>query len=56
MAVALAAALLALSLGLLAAALAGRVPTAGLRVGVILSGGNVDLAAAAELFRTDPEP
>ena len=40
----------------LAAALAGRVPTAGLRVGVILSGGNVDLAAAAELFRTDPEP
>jgi len=35
----------------LAAALAGRVETAGKRVGVILSGGNVDLAAAGELFR-----
>jgi len=35
----------------LAAALAGRVETAGLRVGVILSGGNVDLVAAGELFR-----
>jgi threonine dehydratase len=31
----------------LAAALCGRVPVAGKRVGVILSGGNVDLAAAA---------
>jgi threonine dehydratase len=39
----------------LAAALAGRVETAGLRVGVILSGGNVDLVAAGELFRTFPE-
>jgi threonine dehydratase len=35
----------------LAAALACRVETAGKRVGVILSGGNVDLAAAGELFR-----
>jgi threo-3-hydroxy-L-aspartate ammonia-lyase len=35
----------------LAAALAGRVEPAGLRVGVILSGGNVDLVAAGELFR-----
>lgn len=34
----------------LAAAFAGRVPLAGLRVGVILSGGNVDLAAAAEML------
>jgi threonine dehydratase len=34
----------------LAAAISGRVPVAGLRVGVILSGGNVDLASAAELF------
>jgi threonine dehydratase len=39
----------------LAAALAGRVDTAGRRVGVILSGGNVDLVAAGELFRTFPE-
>jgi threonine dehydratase len=39
----------------LAAALAGRVETAGLRVGVILSGGNVDLVAAGELFRSFPE-
>jgi threonine dehydratase len=39
----------------LAAALAGRVATAGRRVGVILSGGNVDLAAAGDLFRTFPE-
>jgi threonine dehydratase len=38
------------SLGL-AAALAGRVDVAGMRVGVILSGGNVDLEAALELFR-----
>lgn len=36
----------------LAAALAGRVDVAGKRVGVILSGGNVDLEAALELFRT----
>jgi threonine dehydratase len=35
----------------LAAALAGRVDVAGKRVGVILSGGNVDLDAALELFR-----
>jgi len=39
----------------LAAALAGRVEIRGLRVGVILSGGNVDLAAAGELFRTYAE-
>jgi threonine dehydratase len=41
----------------LAAALAGRVPGAGLRVGVILSGGNVDLGAVsarlAELAERD---
>jgi threonine dehydratase len=37
----------------LAAALCGRVETDGRRVGVILSGGNVDLAAAGELFRRD---
>ena len=36
----------------LAAALGGRVEVAGKRVGVILSGGNVDLEAALELFRT----
>lgn len=35
----------------LAAALSGRVDVAGKRVGVILSGGNVDLGAALELFR-----
>jgi threonine dehydratase len=35
----------------LAAALAGRVEVEGKRVGVILSGGNVDLASALELFR-----
>ncbi len=35
----------------LAAALRGRVEIAGKRVGVILSGGNVDLAYALELFR-----
>lgn len=34
----------------LAAARTGRVPVSGLRVGVILSGGNVDLAAAGALF------
>jgi threonine dehydratase len=34
----------------LAAAFAGTVPVAGLRVGVILSGGNVDLAEAGKLF------
>jgi threonine dehydratase len=34
----------------LAAALTGRVEVAGRRVGVILSGGNVDLAYALELF------
>jgi threonine dehydratase len=35
----------------LAALLAGRVPCAGTRVGVILSGGNVDLAQALEWYR-----
>ena len=35
----------------LAAALGGRVDVAGKRVGVILSGGNVDLAYALDLFR-----
>jgi threonine dehydratase len=35
----------------LAAALAGRVEVAGRRVGVVLSGGNVDLEAALEMFR-----
>jgi threonine dehydratase len=34
----------------LAAAMAGRVDVAGRRVGVIVSGGNVDLAYALELF------
>lgn len=38
----------------LAAALCGRVETAGRRVAVILSGGNVDLVAAGELFRSFP--
>ena len=38
----------------LAAALRGKVPVAGKRVGVILSGGNVDLVAALELFKTLP--
>jgi threonine dehydratase len=38
----------------LAALLAGRVPCAGKRVGVILSGGNLDLAQALEWFRADP--
>jgi threonine dehydratase len=40
----------------LAAALAGRVEVAGLSVGVILSGGNVDLARALELFSRLPGP
>jgi threonine dehydratase len=35
----------------LAAALCGRTPVVGRRVGVILSGGNVDLAQALELLR-----
>jgi threonine dehydratase len=35
----------------LAALLAGRVPCAGQRVGVILSGGNVEPAQALEWFR-----
>jgi len=38
----------------LAALLAGRVPCAGKRVGVILSGGNLDLAQALEWFRGGP--
>ncbi len=38
----------------LAAALAGKVDVQGRRVGVILSGGNVDLAYAAELFARLP--
>jgi threonine dehydratase len=36
----------------LAAALRERVPIRGKRVGVVLSGGNVDLVAALELFRS----
>jgi threonine dehydratase len=36
----------------LAAVFGGAVAVAGRRVGVILSGGNVDLAAALELFGT----
>jgi threonine dehydratase len=39
----------------LAAALSGRVDLSGKRVGVILSGGNVDLAGALELFRAGAE-
>jgi threonine dehydratase len=39
----------------LAAALSARVNVAGKRVGVIVSGGNVDLAYALELFRRVPE-
>jgi threonine dehydratase len=39
----------------LAAALRGKVAVAGKSVGVILSGGNVDLAYALELFRRVPE-
>lgn len=38
----------------LAAALASRVETAGRRIGVILSGGNVDLETALELFQRFP--
>lgn len=38
----------------LAAAMAGRVDVAGRRVGIILSGGNVDLGYAAELMRALP--
>ena len=38
----------------LAAALRGKVPVAGKRVGVILSGGNVDLVAALEWFKALP--
>jgi len=38
----------------LAAALRGRVAVAGKRVGVMLSGGNVDLVAALELFKDEP--
>ena len=38
----------------LAAAFRGRVDVAGRRVGVILSGGNVDLAYALELFASAP--
>jgi threonine dehydratase len=38
----------------LAAALRGKVEVAGRRVGVILSGGNVDLGHALDLFRTLP--
>lgn len=38
----------------LAAALRGKIKVAGKRVGVILSGGNVDLVAALELFRGLP--
>jgi threonine dehydratase len=39
----------------LAALLRGHLQFPGKRVGVILSGGNIDLAAAAELFRNYPE-
>jgi threonine dehydratase len=39
----------------LAALMSGRVSFPGRRVGVILSGGNIDLPAAAELFRRFPE-
>lgn len=39
----------------LAAAFRGRLDVAGLRVGVIVSGGNVDLAHALELFARAPE-
>jgi threonine dehydratase len=38
----------------LAAALAGKVDVAGRRVGVIVSGGNVDLEAVLALFRDAP--
>jgi threonine dehydratase len=39
----------------LAAALSGRVDVRDRRAGVILSGGNVDLASALEWFRATPE-
>jgi threonine dehydratase len=39
----------------LAAAMTGRVDVAGRRVGVLVSGGNVDMAYALELFKTVPE-
>ena len=39
----------------LAAALHGKVEVAGRRVGVVLTGGNVDLAQALELFRSVPD-
>jgi threo-3-hydroxy-L-aspartate ammonia-lyase len=39
----------------LAAAYRGKIDVAGKRVGVLLSGGNVDLVAALELFRVTPE-
>ena len=39
----------------LAAAYRGRVPVVGRRVGAILSGGNVDLVAALEMFKALPE-
>jgi threonine dehydratase len=39
----------------LAAAMAGKVDVRGQRVGVLISGGNVDLAHALELFRRLPE-
>jgi threonine dehydratase len=38
----------------LAAAYRGKVDVAGRRVGAIVSGGNVDLLAALELFRASP--
>jgi threonine dehydratase len=38
----------------LAAALGGRVEVAGKRTGVVLSGGNVDLGYALELFKALP--
>ena len=40
----------------LAAAMASKLEVAGRRVGVILSGGNVDLGYALELLRDTPEP
>jgi len=39
----------------LAAAMRGHVDVSGLKVGVLISGGNVDLAYALELFRQVPE-
>ncbi len=40
----------------LAAALSGAAPVAGKRVGVVLSGGNVDLARFADLIAAPPAP